>query len=215
MRKVNQKVEGPGIRGCLADWAKGVALPSHCVYMGRTMGTHGRPLGWGNPFRVNKDTESEREIAVERFRDYLQGKEGRWLRYRLHELRGMTCVCHCRLNQACHVDEILKSMEVNAAMGAEGKARIPQGEGMSLGELGLALRAWLLRPESDVDGAMLAKFVRRNGIERGETSKDLLPFPLSSGPSEADIALSLAAAAKMMGWKWKSKVRGWRHGCSL
>ena len=88
VRKVNQKVEGPGIRGCLADWAKGVALPSHCVYMGRTMGTHGRPLGWGNPFRVNKDTESEREIAVVKFGDYLRGKEGRWLRYRLHELMG-------------------------------------------------------------------------------------------------------------------------------
>ena len=41
--------------------------------------------------------------------------------------------------------------------------------------------------------------LRHSGLERGWMSKDILPFPLSTSPTEAEISLSLEAGKAQLG----------------
>ena len=74
--------------------------------------------------------------------------------------------CHCAMDEMCHVDVVLR------VMGEEQKIRsrddrTPDLNGMSLAEVGLALKSHLLAPRS---GSPMSKenfVLRHTGVERG------------------------------------------------
>ena len=98
-------------RASLAEGHLDKELPPHSVYMERSWSSHGNPGGWGNSFEGETRTEQSRAAVELRYREYLRSPSGRWVRYRLHELVGKKCFCHCSLDEVCHVDEILKVMD--------------------------------------------------------------------------------------------------------
>ena len=93
-------------------------------------------------------TEQSRAAVVLRYREYLGSPSGRWVRYRLHELVGKKCFCHCSLDEVCHVDEFLKVMDDEQRAGTWDD-RPPDLGGMSPAEVGLALKLNLLAPRSE------------------------------------------------------------------
>ena len=102
------------------------------------------------------------------------------MRYRLHEQVGKKCFCHCSLDEVCRVDEILKIMDDE--QGARTRDdRPPDLGGMSLAEVGLALKSHLLAPRSEPAASVVNFALRHSRLERGGLSKDILPFPLSEG----------------------------------
>ena len=169
---------GGAQRASLAEGHLGKELPPHSVYLGMSWGSHGNPGGWRNPFKAETRTEQSRAAVVLRYREYLRSPSGRWLRYRLHELVGKKCFYHCSLDEVCHVDEILKIMD-DEQRARTRDDRPPDLGGMSLAEVGLALKSHLLAPRSE-PAASVGNFVlRHSGLERRGISKDFLPFPLS------------------------------------
>ena len=62
-----------------------------------------KPSVFGNPFKVAVHGGSG---AIRRFRGYLRKNDD--LLKRLPQLSGFRLVCHCRANQACHADSIIK-----------------------------------------------------------------------------------------------------------
>jgi sorbitol-specific phosphotransferase system component IIBC len=61
----------------------------------------GRGSKWGNPFRIN--TNSNREKVINEYSLYITAGEGMHLLNDLHELRGKTLVCFCKPHK-CHGD---------------------------------------------------------------------------------------------------------------
>ena len=79
---------------------------------------------------------------VQKHREYIRSPSGRWLRYRLHEPVGKKCFCPCSLDEVCHVDEVLKVMDDEQKAKSQDN-RLPDLGGMSLAEVGLALKSHL------------------------------------------------------------------------
>lgn len=94
--------------------AKGWRKPAGAVVVAR-------PSIFGNPFTVKAAEEAghTRQGAVAAFEDWLAGNP--WacgadlmedrrqaILTRLHELRGKTLACWCRLDQPCHADVLLR-----------------------------------------------------------------------------------------------------------
>ena len=75
--------------------------PPDAVYIGR-------PSKWGNPYKIGRD--GTREEVIEKYREYIQGKD-------LSELRGKDIVCWCA-PKACHGDVLLEL--ANVGMKVEG-----------------------------------------------------------------------------------------------
>ena len=69
----------------------------------------------------------------------------------------------------------------------------------SSGEVGLALKSYLLAPRSEPATSVENFVLRHSGLERGGMSKDILPFPLSAFPTAAGISLSLEAGRAQLG----------------
>lgn len=63
-----------------------------------------RPSKWGNPFRIRKDRDAARAVAM--FRELLESDQR--ARARVAELAGRDLACWCRLDQACHADVLLE-----------------------------------------------------------------------------------------------------------
>ena len=185
-------------RASLAEVNLGKELPPHSIYMERSWCSYGTPSGCGNPFKAETCAEQSRAAVVEKYREYLRSPSGRWLRYRLHELVGKKCFCHCSLDEVCHVDEILKVMDDEQKARARDD-RPPDLSGMSLAEVGLALKSHLLAPKSESAASVENFVLRHSGLERGGISKDILPFPLSFCPTAAEISLSLEAGRAQLG----------------
>ena len=143
--------------------------------MERSFGSHGNPGGWGNPFKAETRTGQSGAAVVLRYREHLRSPSGRWVRYRLHELVGKKCFCHCSLDEVCPVDEILKVMDDEQKARA-GDDRPPDLSGMSLAEVGLA---WKPRGASQQ---------RR--------------WKTSFCPTAAEISLSLEAGRAQLGHSW-------------
>ena len=86
-------------------------MPEGAVYVGR-------PTRWGNPWRAEKAREvgyqgTDAEIAemcVGMFRNAMHARLPAVgdMPDRLHELRGKSLACWCRLDQPCHADVLLK-----------------------------------------------------------------------------------------------------------
>ena len=120
------------------------------------------------------------------------------MRHRLHELVGKKCFCHCSLDEVCHVDDVLKVMD-DEQRARTRDDRPPDLGGMSLAEVGLALKSHLLAPRSDPAASVVNFFLRHSGLERRGLSKDILPFPLSACPTAAEISLYLKAGRTQLG----------------
>ena len=150
-------------RASISDLTK--KLPPNSVYMGRSWGPHGNPGGWGNPFRAQSRSEQCRAAALLRYREYLTSPSGRWLRYRFHELVEKKCFCHCSMDEMCHVDVVLRVMgEEQEARSRDDRA--PDLNGMSLAEVGLALKSHLLAPRSGSPMSVENFVLRHTGVER-------------------------------------------------
>ena len=81
---------------------KGWKMPANTVYVGR-------PTKWGNPYKVDKNTDAE--LAVEYFETML--RDGTTECYPMEEiivgeLRGKNLACFCPLNKPCHADVLLE-----------------------------------------------------------------------------------------------------------
>jgi len=74
----------------------------------------GRPSKWGNPFThiSDKSTKAEfvvsdREIAVESYREWIENGDGKHLLNDLHELKDKILGCWCSPKQ-CHGDVLME-----------------------------------------------------------------------------------------------------------
>ena len=160
-----------------ASWTEGhlgKELPSCSVHMGRSWDVHGNPDDWGNPLKAETRTEQSRAAVVLRYRKYLRSPSGRWMRYRLHELVGKKCFCHCSLDEVGHVDEILKVMDDEQRVRTR-YDRPTDLDGMSLTEVGLALKSHLLAPRRK-SAAWINFVLRHSGLEGGGYRKTFSPF---------------------------------------
>ena len=96
------------------------------------------------------------------------------------------------MNEMCHVDVVLRVMgEEQEARSRDDRA--PDLNGMSLAEVGLALKSHLLAPRSGLPKSVDNFVLRHTGVEREGVSRDILPFPLSFSPTAAEISLSVNA----------------------
>lgn len=79
--------------------------PVHCkrhtydVYIGR-------PSVWGNPFKLGVHG-STREEVIAKYETWLLGKDNKWLRDKLPELKGKILGCWCA-PKACHGDVLVR-----------------------------------------------------------------------------------------------------------
>lgn len=129
-----------------------------------------------------------------RYSEALRGPQGRWRRLRLPELAGRQCYCHCKPEEACHVDEVIRAFQDEAAEAERRGSFLPALEGMCLAEAGLTMKSvvcWSRDPES-AGREHVEK--GRGDFERGGRGCDLLPFPLSLAPSTAEVELSMTTA---------------------
>ena len=125
-------VRGP--EGLIGRGAPGQGTAAPRRLHGEVLGSHGNPGGWGNPFKAETRTEQSRAAVVLRCRENHRSPSGRWVRYRLHELVGKKCFCHCSLDEVCHVDEVLKVMD-DEQRARTRDDRPPDLVGMSLAEV--------------------------------------------------------------------------------
>jgi len=78
----------------------------------------GRPTKWGNPYTHKQDGKtlakyivSDRDAAVDAYREYITNGEGKHLLNDLHELKGGKILgCWCK-PQACHGDVLVELLE--------------------------------------------------------------------------------------------------------
>ena len=70
----------------------------------------------------------------------------------------------------------------------------------SSGEVGLALKSYLLTPRSEPATSVENVVLRHSGLERERMSKDIIPFPLSAFPTGAGVSLSLEAGRAHPTW---------------
>lgn len=87
------------------------------VYIGRAWRSKNIPASpFGNPFRIDKDTDELRENAIDLYADWLMQSPQIHLLRQLDSLRGKTLVCWCKSSgpgkpsRACHGDVLLKLM---------------------------------------------------------------------------------------------------------
>jgi hypothetical protein len=78
-------------------------MPSNAKYVGR-------PTKWGNPFLFK--SEKYRRLSLKLYEESLIDKlaEDRMF---LEPLRGKDLACFCPLDQPCHVDVLLKYLEIS------------------------------------------------------------------------------------------------------
>jgi len=81
---------------------KGWRMPANTVRVTR-------PGRWGNPFRVGDFGIPDQAAAVDRYREWLEGRvTGPQRPASFEELRGKNLACWCRLGTPCHADVLLE-----------------------------------------------------------------------------------------------------------
>lgn len=81
-----------------------------------------RPSKWGCPFTYIKDRNTlakyivkNRKEALEKYKDYIENGEGRYLLDDLHELKDKVLACWCKDEsgggKSCHGDILIELME--------------------------------------------------------------------------------------------------------
>ena len=90
----------------------------------------------------------------------------------------------------------LRIVRGRAVNGDEQKAR---SRDTHLPEVDLALKSHLLAARSEPAASEVNCVFWRSGLERGEMSKDILPFPLSAYPTTSVISLSMEIGRAQLG----------------
>lgn len=88
------------------------------VYIGRTVRSRWRDIGWGNPFKVGKD--GTREEVIEKYHSWIQTQPQ--LLARLPELKGRRLGCWCA-PEPCHGDVLAELAE--RGVDHNGEAAVP------------------------------------------------------------------------------------------
>ena len=85
------------VRGSLGTLGIEKPLPKSGVSIWQSVESSVTPRGLGNPWGIEKDTlgERERDKVERRCGEFITSDSERWVRYRLHELRGHQLRCHC------------------------------------------------------------------------------------------------------------------------
>lgn len=94
-------VQTDGPRRVQLSRAKGWKMPANTVSVAR-------PGAWGNPFRVGDFGIPDNAAAVQRFREWMDGRVVGPERPVIRGLRGRNLACFCRLDQPCHADVLLE-----------------------------------------------------------------------------------------------------------
>jgi Domain of unknown function (DUF4326) len=81
--------------------AKGWRMPADTVKVDRS-------TRYGNPFRIGDFGIPDADAAVERFREWMDGRVSGPQVPHLHELRGKNLACWCKPGQPCHADVLLE-----------------------------------------------------------------------------------------------------------
>lgn len=85
-----------------ARWRAGQKLGPHQVYVGRGPTTYCSP--WANPFRIRNC--GSRETCLSKYEEHLRNNPG--LLGRLGELAGKELLCHCKQEEGCHADVLIR-----------------------------------------------------------------------------------------------------------
>ena len=89
----------------MAALLHGRKLPDDCIYIGRGRGGKAASI-WQNPFKIGPGRS--REDAVKDFENQLMAGE---LRNKVGSLYGKPLLCHCRENDPCHGDILVREAE--------------------------------------------------------------------------------------------------------
>lgn len=98
------------------------------VYIGRAMNHLNLNLPaspFGNPFRIDKDSDDARADAIELYADWIMSERQRELLAQVDSLRGKTMVCWCKSpvagkpSRACHGDILLRLMSEQSSYAIE------------------------------------------------------------------------------------------------
>jgi hypothetical protein len=107
--------------------AKCTTTVVHCkqapfdVYIGRSMGSGERDLGWGNPFVIGRD--GSRKECIDKYREWILKQPELLARIKV-ELQGRVLGCWCAPN-ACHGD-VLASLADSVKVAVVGSREYPR-----------------------------------------------------------------------------------------
>ena len=173
-------------RGCVADVTREDTLPEDGFHMGRSKSVLGGQQGSGNPWRVHDAALQSQQKAVENYGKMLSSPAGRWLRWRLHEVRSIVLYCHCRESQPCHGDVIVRAFAEAKSEEEQRGGALPRLERLSLCEVGWALKSHLCLSPRRRGLAMQEMLNRCSTFWRREEVRDLLPFPVPRAHQSRD-----------------------------
>ena len=166
--------KGPGL-GWLGDLINGI-LPDDGLYIGRSKTVPGGQQGWGNLWKANGSLHSHQKV-VEHFGNMISSPSGKWLRWRLHEVKSKIPHCHCRPSQPCHGDAIVRAF-------AEAMAEEKHRGGAPPRLDGFTLCGWdgMKKPSLLVPSAMQEMLKGCSTFLRGKYSVTFFPFRCRATP---------------------------------
>jgi hypothetical protein len=94
----------------LYDQIKGVKLPDNTKKVWRSGTVYGNPFKVGKNEEKLKEGEFTREEALRLYEIYLDFVVSKKL-LDIEPLRGYNLACHCKLEDNCHADILLKKLE--------------------------------------------------------------------------------------------------------
>lgn len=92
---------------------KGWRMPENAIYVGQ-LTKWGNPFSWEDYVDYYHNEIQARQLAVDYFKDWLEGRINLWQGSRqkllasLDELRGFDLACWCSLDEPCHADVLLR-----------------------------------------------------------------------------------------------------------
>ena len=171
-------------RGCLANVGISDTLPEDGLYIEQIC----------VPGGVNEATFQSPQKAVENFGQMLNSPSGRWLWWRLHEVRTKVLSCHCREDQPCHGDEIIRAFAEATSEEEPRGGALSRLEGLSICEVGWVLRSQLCLSPRGRGLAMQEMSKSCSTLSRGEEVRNILPLTVSPDPTQAERDLSMTSA---------------------
>ena len=150
--------------------------------------------GRGKRWKVKDAMCQAQQKAVEIFGNMLSSPAGRWLRWRLYEGRSKVLYCHCRGGQPCHGDVVVRVFAEAQSEEEQRGGALPPFEGLSLCEVGWALKSHLCLSPRGRGLAMHEMLKRCSTLSRGGEFRNLVPFPLLPEPTNAEMELSMTCA---------------------
>ena len=88
--------------------------------------------------KAQSSTECERARIIALYRCFLQSEASKWTRLRFHELSGKACHCHCRIDKACYLNDLIAAgKEETVHHLAADQTLVPKVLGKALAEVGL------------------------------------------------------------------------------